>query len=159
MVFSCHGCSNLFFVWWCHQSECKFLEDKQWVYHFYRKEKRKGEREERRENHSNSPTNWLIPRILPLEFHSFILGFWPHELIWFCTHLSLRMNARCESHFLFKFWRKRTGERDRYRRGDKNKRRGCLQQGQALHASKVLWPPTTGSKLETTTLLILRWKS
>lgn len=108
----------------------------------------------------NSPTNWLIPGILPLGFHSFILGFWPHEPIWFCTQLSLKRHARSESHFLFKFWRKRTGEHDRYMKGGKKQeKRVSMQLGQALHASQVLWPPTTGSKLETNILLILRWES
>lgn len=91
--------------------------------------------------------------ILPSELHSFALGFWSHESIWFCKHLSLRIKARSERLFFFKFWRKRTCESTRYKKLGKTKtknKRVSVQQGQALHASKVLWTPTTSSTWETT---------
>ena len=45
--------------------------------------------------------------ILPSELHSFALGFWSHESIWFCKHLSLRIKARSERLFFFQILEKK----------------------------------------------------
>lgn len=65
--------------------------------------------------------------------------------------LGLRQDLK--DFFFFKFWRKRTCESTRYKKLGKTKtknKRVSVQQGQALHASKVLWTPTTSSTWETT---------
>lgn len=106
--------------------------------------------------------------ILPSELHSFALGFWSHESIWFCKHLSLRIKARSERLF---FFFSNFGEKEHVRVPDtrnwakqKQKTRGFLcskdrpctlpkfsgRQPQAVHG-KPLWKPTC--------LLILLWES